>query len=55
MKDALILDQLFKTAKSVTAIGAGLVSLPVLSHLDHIDKNIEKILLWLQAESLAGY
>lgn len=45
MKDALILDQLFKTAKSVTAIGAGLVSLPVLSHLDHIDKNIEKNLI----------
>lgn len=45
MKDAEKLSDLFKTAKSVTAIGAGLVSLPVLSHLDHIDKNIEKNLI----------
>lgn len=45
MEDALTLERLFENAKSVTAIGAGLVSLPVLSHLDHIGKNIEKNLI----------
>jgi NAD(P)H-nitrite reductase large subunit len=42
LKDAENLEKLFEKASSVTAIGAGLVSIPVLSHLD---KDIEKNLI----------
>lgn len=41
MSDAEKLDKLLNSAKSVTAIGAGLVSIPVLSHLkDDVEKNL---------------
>lgn len=41
MSDADKLDKLLSGAKSVTAIGAGLVSIPVLSHLkDDVEKNL---------------
>jgi NAD(P)H-nitrite reductase large subunit len=41
MSDAEKLYDSFKSAKSVTAIGAGLVSVPVLSHLkDDVEKNL---------------
>ncbi len=41
MSDAEFLHNAFNTAKSVTGIGAGLVTLPVLSHLkDDVEKNL---------------
>ncbi len=41
MSDAEFLNNAFETAKSVTGIGAGLVTLPVLSHLkDNVEKNL---------------
>jgi len=41
MSDAEKLDKLLNSAKSVTAIGAGLVSIPILSHLkDDVEKNL---------------
>ncbi|UOD35296.1 NAD(P)/FAD-dependent oxidoreductase [Deferribacteraceae bacterium V6Fe1] len=41
MSDAEKLDKLLNSAKSVTAIGAGLVSIPVLSHLKNdVEKNL---------------
>jgi NAD(P)H-nitrite reductase large subunit len=45
MKDAEKLSKLLDRSKSVTAIGAGLVSLPVLSHIYHINREVEENLI----------
>lgn len=40
MSDAEKLNKLLNNAKSVTAIGGGLVSIPLLSHLKDVEKNL---------------